>query len=100
MPQSIGCTQTTRQPQRPSPYIATSSATSSSAGNADYATLVRMVESLQQEMTEMREKIVELGNTAQALQTESELWYEVQREMYGATGSPRQHSSAAQHNTS
>ena len=92
--------QTTRQPQRPSPYIATSSATSSSAGNADYATLVRMVESLQQEMTEMREKIVELGNTSQALQTESELWYEVQREMYGATGSPRQHSYAAQQNTS
>ena len=78
MPQSIGVMQPTPQPQRPSPHAATSSATSSSAGIADYSALVRIVENLQQEMTEMKDKIEELEETVEALQKESELWYEVQ----------------------
>ena len=78
MPQSIGVMQPKPQPQRPSPHTATSSATSSTAGTADYSALVRIVENLQQEMTEMKDKIEELEDTVEALQKESELWYEVQ----------------------
>ena len=73
--------QPTPQPQRPSPYTATSSATSSSAGIADYSALVRIVENLQQEMTEMKDKIEELEETVGVLREEWDVWYEVQKNM-------------------